>query len=107
MRRIRDGWCRGFLTIALVIILIMSLAACGDKPSGTYRSRGIISQTYTFNGDNITMSAFGIDATGTYKISGNTITIKYILLGTEQTISQSYSKDGKSIFIGGTELIKK
>ena len=45
----------------IVLCMIISLAACGSKLSGTYASTGLISQTFSFDGNNVTMSAFGIN----------------------------------------------
>ncbi|MBO4839126.1 MAG: hypothetical protein J5493_07150 [Lachnospiraceae bacterium] len=92
----------------LILVLILSLTACGGgKPSGTYVSKGLITQSYTFSGDSVTISAFGINATGTYTIKDGKLNITYSLLGLEQTISYSYEKKGNSIFIDGTEFIKQ
>ena len=52
------------------------------------------------------MSAFGINANGTYVIDGDSIRITYSLLGMEYTWSQPFSKSGSSIYIGGTEFVK-
>lgn len=52
------------------------------------------------------MSAFGINASGTYQIDGDQIIITYNLLGQEYTWEQSFSQSGKVINIGGTEFKK-
>lgn len=91
----------------LIIVMSISLVSCGNKLNGTYRSQGFISQTFTFKGDNVTMSAFGINTTGTYKIDGNEITIVYTLFGSEYEWTQSFSKSGNTINIGGTDFIKQ
>ena len=98
---------RRCIALILILSLVLSLSACGGKPSGTYASQGVIAQTYTFNGDKVTISAFGINATGTYTIKDGKINITYSLLGLEQTVSYSYEKKGNSIFIDGTEFIKQ
>jgi len=92
--------------LLLAVLLVAALSACGNTLSGTYHSTDGFNQTFTFSGDSITMSAFGISASGTYKISGSEIVITYNLFGSEQTWSQSFSKDGSSIYIGGTEFKK-
>ena len=101
----------GKKVIALVaaVILICTLSACGNqKLSGTYVSHeGMLTQTVIFDGDNVTLTAFGINAHGTYEIKDNWITIKYSLLGTEQTVENTFSKSNNSITIGGTEFIKQ
>ena len=84
------------------------LAACsGSGLSGTYKSQGLIAQTFTFSSNNVTMSAFGVNASGTYKISGGNITITYSIFGISSDWTQSYSKNGKIITIGGTEFVKQ
>lgn len=90
-----------------VILCVTMLAACGGtKLHGTYRSQGLISQSFTFDGDRVTMSAFGMNASGTYRIEGNRIIITYTLFGQEYTWEQSFSGSGSSIYIGGTEFKK-
>ena len=53
------------LSALLAVILYATiLTACGgSKLDGTYHSQGLISQSFTFDGDEVTMSAFGINAT--------------------------------------------
>ena len=61
------------------------LSACGgSKLDGTYHSQGLISQSFTFDGDQVTMSAFGVNASW----------------------EQSFSQSGNVINIGGTEFKK-
>lgn len=88
--------------------MLTSLTACGEwRLNGTYISQGLISQSFTFDGDRITMLAFGINATGTYKINGDKIEINYSLFGTEYTWKQSFSRSGDTINIGGTDFVKR
>lgn len=96
------------MSILLAAILCVALlSACGgSKLSGTYRSQGFIAQSFTFDGDNVTMSAFGINASGTYRIEGDRICITYSLFGQEYTWNQSFSRSGNVINIGGTEFKK-
>ena len=96
------------LSVFLAVILCVTiLTACGgSKLDGTYRSQDLISQSFTFNGDQVTMSAFGINASGTYRIDGDQIIITYNLLGQEYTWEQSFSQSGKVINIGRTEFKK-
>lgn len=102
MKKIKHG-----IALLLAVTLILTLSACGSKLKGTYVSEGLISQTFTFDGDDVTMSAFGINVSGKYKISGNQIIITYSLLGLENTWTQSFSKSGKTINIGGTDFVKR
>lgn len=94
-------------TLLLAFALILTLSSCGGNLKGTYASEGLIAQTFTFDGDNVTMSAFGINVSGKYKISGDQITITYSLLGMENTWTQSFSKSGNTINIGGTDFTKR
>lgn len=96
------------LSFLLALILCVTiLAACGGtKLHGTYRSQGLVSQSFTFDGDRVTMSAFGMNASGTYRIAGNQIIITYTLFSQEYTWKQSFSRSGSSIYIGGTEFKK-
>ena len=60
------------LSVLLAVVLCATmLTACGgSKLDGTYHSQGLISQSFTFDGDQVTMSAFGVNASGTYRIEG-------------------------------------
>ncbi|MBR2831473.1 MAG: hypothetical protein IKE57_00945 [Oscillospiraceae bacterium] len=94
------------LTLAAVLIAAL-LSGCGGKPKGTYKASGLVPQTFTFSGDSVTMSAFGIEADGTYEIKGDKIYITYSLLGFEYTWDQSFRRSGKDIIIGGTLFEKE
>ena len=52
------------LSVLLAVVLCATmLTACGgSKLDGTYHSQGLISQSFTFDGDQVTMSAFGVNA---------------------------------------------
>ena len=103
----------GVRTRIIIIVLVLCvvftiLSGCsGGAPKGTYKSQGLISQTFTFSDDKVTMSAFGINANGTYKINGSNITITYSLFGTSYDWTQPYEKSGNTIKIGGTEFVKE
>ena len=94
---------RSGLCIALIVLADMF----APKLSGTYYSADGISQTFTFKDDTVTMSAFGINATGTYKIDGDRIVISYSLFGIPYDWQQSFSRSGDSIYIGGSQFIKQ
>ena len=96
------------LSVLLAVVLCATmLTACGgSKLDGTYHAQGLISQSFTFDGDQVTMSAFGINASGTYRIEGDQIIITYSLFGQEYTWEQSFSQSGNVINIGGTEFEK-
>ncbi|MBQ1332127.1 MAG: lipase family protein [Lachnospiraceae bacterium] len=83
-------------------------AYSGDRvPSGQYYSTDGFNQVFTFHDDGtITMSAFGISADGTYTIGNGTITIRYNFLG-DQVWSPSFSMSGNSVWIAGTEFVRR
>ena len=100
---------KGILITMALCFIITALAACsGGGLSGTYKSQGLVSQSFTFSGgDKITMSAFGINADGTYKISGDKMTITYSIFGIESSWSCKFEKKGGKIYIEGTEFTKQ
>ena len=92
----------------------VAVTACGSAGglNGTYSSEvfgGLLGEnTFTFSGGNkVKMSAFGIDADGTYEIKDGNIIIQYNLFGQDYTWEQSFSQSGNSIYIGGEEMKKK
>jgi hypothetical protein len=95
------------ITVAFCLVLTALAACSGGGLSGTYKSGGLISQSFTFKGDDVTMSAFGINASGTYEISGDKIRITYSIFGIESSMEQSFEKKGNSIYIDGTEFVKE
>ena len=100
---------RAIAAAAAACLIVAALAACsGGGLSGTYKSSGLVTQSFTFSGgDKITMSAFGIDASGKYRISGDKMEITYSILGMESTWSCSFERRGKSIYLDGTEFVKQ
>ena len=82
-----------FLATALTALLLLAFfSACGgsmDAPrNGTYRSSGILAQTWTLSGsNNITMSTVGglVSSSGTWSIDGDrlTITLTGPIIGTQ------------------------
>jgi len=95
--------------VLLVCAMMCTLTACATKLNGTYTIKdGVIDQSFTFQKDNkVEMSAFGIEVEGDYAIEDGEITITYNLLGLRYDWVKSFKKDGKSIFIDGTEFIKE
>ena len=77
--------------------------------SGTYTNKeGLIEQSFTFKEDSkVEVSAFGIDVEGEYLVEDGEITITYSLLGLSYDWVKSFKKDGRSIFIDGTEFVKE
>ena len=99
---------KAIVAILLICVLVCSLTACATKLNGTYSSDGIIKQSFTFKEDNVViMSAFGIDAEGTYKIDDDKITITYKLLNLSYDWEKSFEKDGDTIIIDGTAFVKE
>jgi len=90
------------ITMAAMLLIVLLLSACGGL-SGTYNDEsGLVSMT--FKGNKVTMTAFGMTVgEGTYKVSGNKITVK---IAGEETTS-SFKKDGKNLIIDGEKWIKK
>ena len=88
--------------------MVLTLVSCGEvKLEGKYVSDGFIKQSFTFKEDNVVvMSAFGIEAEGTYVIEDDEITITYSLFGLKYDWKKSFDKSGDSIYIDGTEFIK-
>lgn len=94
---------------AALCLMLSTLAACsGSGLNGTYQSTGTVAQTFTFSGsDDITMSAFGINASGTYKIDGDKMTVRYSLFGINSDWTCTFKQNGNSIDIDGTEFVKQ
>lgn len=97
------------LLLLLTAFLMCMLTSCATKLNGTYtNNEGLIKQSFTFKeGNKVEFSAFGIDVKGEYLIEDDTITITYSLLNISYDWKKSFKKDGDSIFIDGTEFIKK
>ena len=95
--------------LLLTTMLVCVLTACTTKLSGTYTNdEGIIKQSFTFKEDNkVVMSAFGIDAEGTYKIEDGKITITYKLLNFSYDWEKSFEKNGDTLIIDGTAFLKE
>ncbi|GHV17968.1 hypothetical protein FACS18949_06980 [Clostridia bacterium] len=94
--------------LAVAVCLLIALSACGGGLNGTYTTNEtLISSSVTFNGDKITMSALGLNFTGTYKVKGGEIIVTTNILGNESEQTMSFKHKGKSVFIDGTEYIKQ
>lgn len=94
--------------LVFVLLLSFGLTGCGSKLSGTYVADGIVDQTFTFQEDNVVVfSAFGVDAEGIYKIEDDKIIITYKFLNLSYDWEKSFEKDGDTIYIDGTEFVKK
>lgn len=101
----------------LIVVMMLSLVACGTKLSGTYKTDGnLLYQAYTFDGNKVTVKTYVAGAKvlefeGTYEISGDEITITYaedeetgdaLAAGTYE-----FEKTDDGIKIGKIELTKK
>lgn len=105
---LRDSFRRGLCALLAVFMTAALLSACGGGGlDGTYRSDDLVGQSFTFRGDEVTMSAFGINASGSYRIEGDSIAITYSLFGLEYTWRQSFSRSGSDLYIGGTRFVKQ
>ncbi len=105
--------------LALVVVatmLCVVLASCGL--SGKYEGKvlGIFDVDLTFKGSKITIECGGVEATGTYKIDGDKITIE-LDNADDKSISaadaliwfngeKNYEKDGDTIKIGNVKFTK-
>ena len=104
------------ITLTLIfIIMAILLVSCGSNLSapknGTYKSEGLISQTWTFSGKNeVTLVAIGGIATsrGTYSINGDKLTVTSTMWGTTTTSTYTITEiTSKSFYIDGTKFIKQ
>ncbi|MBQ9079978.1 MAG: hypothetical protein IJY27_02790 [Clostridia bacterium] len=92
----------------VVIMLAATLASCGGL-SGTYKGTGV---EYTFKGNKVSIqvNVFGADIgdpiEGTYKISGDKITIT-LDKDSEYAGTFDFEKDGDVIKIGAFKYEKK
>jgi len=97
------------LTLTAVLVAIV-LAACGGElaapANGTYRSDGLLSQTWTFSGsNNVTMSTVGglVSSSGTWTIDGNRLTITSTMFGSQTTSGYTITEITRNSFrIDGT-----
>jgi uncharacterized lipoprotein YehR (DUF1307 family) len=109
--------------VALILIvstLIFILSSCGeilsffsdgDGLNGTYVSTESYMgyrETYKFKGDKITLTNLGASVSGTFKIEGNKIKIKWNAQGLENIeLEIDFEQKDNSIFIDGQEYVKK
>ena len=104
------------LCAVLVVIMVLSLAACGNKLKGTYKTEETWGSyvSYTFDGNEVTVKTYVagvklLELEGTYEINkdADEITITY---GDEQESddiisgTQSFEKGDGYIKIGTTKL---
>lgn len=109
-----NGFKKALLITAAVASMSLTMAACAGSGglNGTYSTAlagGFLGEnSFTFSGGNkVKMSAFGIDADGTYEIKDGNIIINYSMFGQDYNWKQSFRQDGNKIYIGGEELTKK
>lgn len=90
----------------LLVVISLILTACG-KLSGKYYLKDSYGMQYLeFNGDQVTITTFGIPVSGTYKIKGNQMTVKTNVLGYESETPYSFKKSGNSLLFEGQTYIK-
>lgn len=104
------------LCAVLVVVMVLSLAACGNKLKGTYKSDEAFGSymTYTFDGDKVTVVAYALtmkvmEVQGTYEINkdGNEITFTYGEgedTGDAPTGTVAFEKGDGYIKIGNSKL---
>jgi len=109
-----NGLKKVFAVTAAVASMSVAMVACAGSGglNGTYSTElvgGLLGEnSFTFSGGNkVKMSAFGIDADGTYEIKDGNIIINYSMFGKDYNWKQSFRQDGNKIYIGGEELTKK
>ena len=98
----------GKKTVLLLLLAAMaiSLSACG-KLSGKYYLKDSYGVQYLeFDGDQVTISTFGIPIRGTYRIKGNQITVHTNVLGYESDTPYSFKHSGNTITFEGQTYIK-
>ena len=110
------------LCAALVVIMMLSLVACGMQLKGEYRTEEVFGSyvSYTFSGNKVTVKTFvvgvkALELEGTYEINkdANEITITYAngdeAEDNEDVVSgtQSFEKGEDYIKIGALKLTLK
>ena len=99
------------LVMGLCLLLLTNSIGCsvfgGGSLDGTYKTNGLISNTFTFSGNDVVMSAFGISAEGKYRIDGNHIYINYNLWGKEYNIKYFFKREGRNLNIAGDIYYKQ
>lgn len=97
----------------VIVVLMMTLASCGARLSGTYETAEVFGSktAYTFDGDKVTikLTIIGVSTefSGTYEIKDNEITFSFE--GEDaKTYSgtQAFEKGDDYIKIGETKLTK-
>ncbi len=104
----KNGLVRCGILLVVAVLLMSCLAACKTKLNGTYTTDGLVKQSFTFKEDDVVViSAFGIEAEGTYVIEDGKITITYNLLNFSYDWEKSFEKKGDTIIIDGTTFVKE
>lgn len=102
----------------LVVVMLLSLVACGSKLSGTYSAKNVVGEvSYTFSGSKVVVKTFALgvkvlELEGTYEIKGDEITITYSsddAKKDENVVSgtQKFEKGKDYIMIGSLKLEKQ
>ncbi len=96
-------------TIAMLLVVCMVLVGvtgCSKKLSGTYKVYGNDAGAITFEGDQVTISAFGINVIGNYKIEGDKLSVEAEFLGQKISYDYTFKQSGDSIYLDGVEFRK-
>ncbi len=65
---------KSIVAIVIVLSFVLTLAACGNKPSGTY---GSDTYSMTFKGDKVTYKFGSLSIEGTFEMDGDSINITW------------------------------
>ena len=98
------------VAVVLVLVSVLSLVGCGTSLKGTYvpADTSIVDGSITFeDGNQIVVSALGLDIKGTYVIEDDKLIVTYSLLAFSTDLEWNFNKKGNSIFIDGTEFVKE
>lgn len=90
------------ISLVAVLVLAMSLVACGDSGIvGTWSmTEDGVTSSFTFEKDGTCKaSAMGLEMSGTYKTDGDKLTITISLLGMESSQECTYKIDGNKLTI--------
>ena len=99
---------RTMITICIAAALLLALAGCTKTLNGTYVSKGLLAESVTFSSNGtVTMSAFGLDVNGTYRINDGKMIITYSAFSLSYDWELDFRQEGRSIFLNGEEFVKK
>lgn len=96
------------ISMALVLVLAMSLMACGASGIvGSWEETNDgVTVTYTFEKDGsmkMKTSLLGLELSGTYKTEGDKLIMTVSILGMEDTQEYTYKLDGNKLTMSGVD----